>query len=129
MHQLRVFSVANMSLITLFIKNKIPTKKSDFKVICFCGIYLLYLSVLFVYNLVLSRAWLYTETSKTIQNHQVANMILPVSKYKWAMTCDFQQCGILTSVNLDKPVQLPFKLKNSKSCSVSGVTLVKYSSG
>ena len=29
----------------------------------------------------------------------------------WAVTCDFQQCGILTSVDSDKPVQPPFKLK------------------
>ena len=28
---------------------------------------------------------------------------------KWAMTCDFQQCGILTSVDSNKPVQLPVK--------------------
>ena len=28
-------------------------------------------------------------------------------------TLDFQQCGILTSVDSDKPVQLPFKLRNS----------------
>ena len=30
------------------------------------------------------------------------------------MTCDFQQCGILTSVDSDKPVQPPVKLRNSK---------------
>ena len=30
-------------------------------------------------------------------------------KYKLAVTCDFQQCGILTSVDSDKPVQPPFK--------------------
>ena len=29
-------------------------------------------------------------------------------------TCDFQQCGILKSVDLDEPVQPPFKLKISK---------------
>ena len=31
----------------------------------------------------------------------------------WSMTCDFQQCGILTSVDLDEPaaVQPPFKLR------------------
>ena len=29
-----------------------------------------------------------------------------------AVTCDFLQCGILTSVDLDKPVQPPFKLRN-----------------
>ena len=27
--------------------------------------------------------------------------------------CDFQQCGILTRVNSDKPVQPSFKLRNS----------------
>ena len=27
------------------------------------------------------------------------------------MTCDFQQCGILTSVDSDEPVQPPFKLR------------------
>ena len=30
------------------------------------------------------------------------------------MTCDFQQCGILTSVDSDEPVQSPFKRRNSK---------------
>ena len=33
---------------------------------------------------------------------------------KGAMTCDFQKCGILTSVDSDEPVQPPFKLRNSK---------------
>ena len=32
----------------------------------------------------------------------------------WAMTCDFQQCGILTSVDSDEPVQPLFTLRNSK---------------
>ena len=27
-------------------------------------------------------------------------------------TCDFQQCGILTSVDSDEPVQPPVKLRN-----------------
>ena len=30
------------------------------------------------------------------------------------MTRDFQQCGILTSVDSDEPMQHPFKLRNSK---------------
>ena len=38
-----------------------------------------------------------------------------------AMTCDFQQCGILTSVDLDEPVQPPFKLRNSKINDVRSV--------
>ena len=41
----------------------------------------------------------------------------------WAATCDFQQCDILTSVDSDKPGQPPFKLRNSKCCSVSSLTL------
>ena len=42
----------------------------------------------------------------------------------WAAT----QCGILTSVDSDEPVQPPFKLTNSKRCSVSSLTLIEYSS-
>ena len=47
------------------------------------------------------------------------------SAFKRATTCDFQQCGILTSVNSDEPVQPPFKLRNSKFCSVSSLTLME----
>ena len=49
-------------------------------------------------------------------------------KYISAMTCDFQQCGILTSVDSDEPVQPPFKLRKSKRCSVSSLTVIEYSS-
>ena len=45
---------------------------------------------------------------------------------KWAVTWDFQQCGILTSVDSDKPVQPPFKLRNSKWCLVSSLTVIGY---
>ena len=31
-----------------------------------------------------------------------------------AVTCDFQQCGILTCVDSDEPVKPPVKLRNSK---------------
>ena len=44
----------------------------------------------------------------------------------WAVTCDFQQCGILTSVDSYEAVQLPFKLRNSKCFSVSSLTLIEY---
>ena len=37
------------------------------------------------------------------------------------MTWDFQQCGILTSVDSDEPVQSLFKLRNSKWCAVSSI--------
>ena len=36
----------------------------------------------------------------------------------WAATCDFQQCGILTSVDSEEPMQPRFKVRNSKWCSV-----------
>ena len=47
---------------------------------------------------------------------------------QWAVTCDFQQCCILTSVDSDEPVQTPFKLRNSKRCSVGSLTVIEYSS-
>ena len=55
------------------------------------------------------------------------------SSYKTPRTqlkTEFQQCGILTSVDSDGPVQPPFKLRysNSKLCSVSSLTLIEYSS-
>ena len=44
------------------------------------------------------------------------------------MSCDsdFQQCGIFTSVDSDQPVQPPLKLRNSKRCSVSSLTVIEY---
>ena len=47
---------------------------------------------------------------------------------KWGSAWDFQQCGILTCVNSDEPVQSPVKLRNSKQCSVSSSTVIEYSS-
>ena len=41
---------------------------------------------------------------------------------------DFQRCGILTSVDSDEHVQPTFKLRNSKWCSVSSLTIIEYSS-
>ena len=55
-------------------------------------------------------------------------LISVLSGYIWAVTCDFQQCGILTSVDSYEPVQPPFKLRNSKWCSVSSFTVIDYSS-
>ena len=40
------------------------------------------------------------------------------------MTCDFQQCDILTIVDSCEPVQPPFKLRNSKWWSVSSFTVI-----
>ena len=46
----------------------------------------------------------------------------------WAATCDFQQCGILIYVDSNEPLQPPFKLRNTKWCSVSSLTIIEYSS-
>ena len=46
----------------------------------------------------------------------------------WAVSCGFQQCGILTCVVSDEPLQPPFKLRNSKWYSVSSLTIIEYSS-
>ena len=54
---------------------------------------------------------------------------LRYTKDMWAVTCDFQQCGILTYVDSDEPVQPPVKLRNCKRCSVSSITYIEYSSG
>ena len=42
--------------------------------------------------------------------------------------CDFQQFDILTSVDSDEPLLPSFKLRNSKWCSVSSLTIIEYSS-
>ena len=44
----------------------------------------------------------------------------------WAATCDFQQWCVLTSVDSGEPVQPPFKLRNSKWCTNSSLTLIEY---
>ena len=36
------------------------------------------------------------------------------------------QCGILTWTDSDEPVQPPFKLRNSKWCSVSSLIVIEY---
>ena len=42
------------------------------------------------------------------------SVLLGMIAEKCAVTCDFQQCVILTSVDSDKPLQPLFKLRNSK---------------
>ena len=51
-----------------------------------------------------------------------------INDIKWAATCDFQQYGILTSVDSDEHLQPPLQIRNSKRCSVSSLTLIEYSS-
>ena len=49
-------------------------------------------------------------------------------KGKWASAWDFQQYGILASVDSSEPPQPPFKLRNSKWCPFSSLTIIEYSS-
>ena len=69
-----------------------------------------------------------------VQNYTTlfANMVCIMSIYVklmqiWAITCDFKQYGILTSVVSDEPVHTPFKLRDSKCSSVSSLTVIEYS--
>ena len=64
------------------------------------------------------------KSKKLQKNNEVGHR----EKYNWAATCDFQQCGILTCVDSNEPVKSPFKLRISKRCSVSRLTVIKYSS-
>ena len=41
--------------------------------------------------------------------------------------CDFQQCGILTSVDSDEPMHPPVKIRSSKCCLVCTFTVIEYS--
>ena len=61
------------------------------------------------------------DNNKSIKNY-------PACKEIWASAWDFQQCGILTCVDWDEPLQPPLKLRNSKWCSVSSLTFIEYSS-
>ena len=47
------------------------------------------------------------------------------SKGNMSRDMRFPQCGILTSVGSGEAVQPPFKLRNSKWCSVSSLALIK----
>ena len=50
----------------------------------------------------------------------------------WSATCDFEQCGILSSVDSDEPVQPPLQMilcnLHSKWISVSSLGVIEYSS-
>ena len=73
----------------------------------------------------------YLECRKSINTILKCMSILFFQEFHYnisATTCDFQQCDILTSVDSDESVQPPFKLRNSKWCSVSSLTVIEYSS-
>ena len=44
----------------------------------------------------------------------------------WALAWYFQQCGILTCVDSDEPLQPLFKLRNTKCCFDSSLTVIGY---
>ena len=59
--------------------------------------------------------WVYTFQNTTLlESHVAAHMFLI-----WAVTREFQQCGILTSVDSDEPVQPTLKPRTLKWGSVS----------
>ena len=58
----------------------------------------------------------------------VSTMLSREHKNHSNKTCDVQQFGILTSVDSDEPVKPPVKLRNSKLCSISSLTVMEYSS-
>ena len=55
-------------------------------------------------------------------------LVVAILSYYWATTCDFQQCGILSSVDSDEPLQPPFKLRGSKLWLVKSLVFIEYSS-
>ena len=91
---------------------KFILKTSAIKGTCFLG------------SSVLSCRWKFPGTSQRTLHvkYQVT-----IGKNNWAVTCDFQQCGILTCVDSDEPLQPPFKLRNSEWCSGSSLTIIEYS--
>ena len=80
--------------------------------------------------------WILYLHNGLLGQHFIDNVIWTVEKWcelsvdcikvKWAATCDFQQCCILTSVDSYETVQPPYKPRNSKWCSVSSLTLIEY---
>ena len=78
-----------------------------------------------------SGSWYNYNLEEQIHSNNGYQRVLHVcypTRHNWAVACYFQQCGILTSVDSDEPVQPPFKLRNSKWCSVSSLTVTDYSS-
>ena len=64
-------------------------------------------------------------TDAAVEVGESTNHLMKVIR---AVAWDFQQCDNLTCVDSDKPLQPPFKLRNSKLCSVSSLTIIEYSS-
>ena len=69
-----------------------------------------------------SESTLVKKTTLQITRNPTHNL----SKTKNEQPRDFQQWGILTRVDMDEHVLPPFKLRNSKKCSVSSVILIEH---
>ena len=91
-----------------------PTSQATFKW-CFAG-------VAKVARFIFTRLISYCKFRCIFFGHQIDVNIIR------AATCDFQQCGILTSVDSCDPVLPHFKLRNSKCCLVSSTTVIDFSS-
>ena len=66
-------------------------------------------------HLVYFRIWLAKAGGEDIETNQLI----------WAAAWDFQQFDILSSADSDDPLQPPFKLRNSKWCSVSSLKITE----
>ena len=79
--------------------------------------------------------WEHRRTTFAIRKHvqlingEKLNHLFLEHRHNGAATCDFQQCGILTSVDSDEPVQSPIKFKISKICSVSSFIFMRVCTG
>ena len=69
----------------------------------------------------------FQQNKTNVSFREIAHLIArnPLSSKRHVI---FQQCGILTSKDSDEPVQPPFKLRNSKCCSFSSLTIIEFSS-
>ena len=79
------------------------------------------------YYIFIHYQWL-TLLNEFEQNNKMLGYVSQTSLIKLAVTRDFQQCGNLTSVATDKPVQPLYNLGISKHCSVSSLRLIESSS-
>ena len=71
--------------------------------------------------------WSYQWINKFMGGSRVVGGGLdPLKNHKWASVWDFQQCGVLTCIDSDEPLQPPSKLRHSKWCSVRSLTVIEY---
>ena len=69
-----------------------------------------------------------TDSSQWINAESSTKSWLVKHNEPWHVISNNQQCGILTSVDSDEPVQPPLRLWNSKWCSVTSLPIIEYAS-